>query len=190
MTAGIESKFPLDFNYEVWTVEKAIPWIFFGDWHVDEPNNRTVAHKHIANLFVHGSSIHAERIISSEKRRLVEDLSIYLKRRLGPLDATSAFSPLAWCRLAIQYWLHMGRGQGLFLNAYVNWVIEKNNGGPAFVIYEESDVNSALSRKKKMLLDAFLFGEVKDSLIKSAKWRLKKLTPKTSVKVNLSTNNI
>ena len=139
METGIESKFPLDFNATVWSVEVAAPWIFFGDWCVAQTTNKNSALIHIANQFVHGTSIGAEKILSRQITQQIETLAAYVKRRLGALSESTAFPPLVWCRLAIQFWLEAGGQQKLVLIGYASWIIKKNRACPVFVFYEEVD---------------------------------------------------
>ena len=150
--------FPLNFDHSRWTVEEALPWIFFGD--LDEITQQQVflsAVKYIMN------EDDGEAFKTRHPKEFTLAVSLHkflMSHRLqGAIPSRKDFyTPIIWCRLAVQFWLQHGGRQELFISAMTNWFEIKNRSGIAFVFYEIN--RSGLSIKSKMFLERFLFEEI------------------------------
>lgn len=161
--AKISKDFPLDFNAQEWTVEEALPWVFFGDyWNNDNWTDLS----EFTLRFVVGEA--DER---SALRYLTEDTRALQKhfREHGVMRRQTSFSPLVWCRLAIQLWLKRGGRQETFMLAMSEWIRKKNKGGAAYVFYRHPNTG----KNRKMSMDAFLFAGSELPDLQKTQWKYK-----------------
>ena len=160
MVTNKSRSFPLDFDDKHWSVEEALPWVFFGDFNAEKTwADRT---QYAVSYVVAEADDRTPSIYSCEHiKQLQKSL-----RACGIVRRNSTFTPLVWCRLAVQFWLANGYGQEVFTSAMTCWVKRKNRGGVAFVSYKCADS----SKRRRIPLEAFLFGcpEFPDFL--NAKW--------------------
>lgn len=159
MTKRVET-FPLNFDAPMWSIEEAVPWIFFGDMreHPSWSELTTLAVGYAAGEV-------DDRRLSRTQSESCACLQQHL-RMLGVISRGSFFTPLIWCRLAIQFWLEHGGHQKIFTTAMTRWVIEKNKGGMAFVSYK----NSSHPNGREIPMEAFLFGVIEMSALLKSEW--------------------
>lgn len=155
--------FPLDFDAQEWTVEAALPWVFFGDERDTEVwKDKTK----FAVRFVVGDV--DERSNNIYLKPYIRALQTYIISEHREVRSHTAFPPLVWCRLAIQFWLTVGGRQDSFISAMTKWVRKQNKGGMAFVVYRCASTD----KKRRMPMEAFLFGRELPDLI-STEWEYK-----------------
>lgn len=168
-------KFPLNFDAPSWTIEEAVPWVFFGD-SCEEQSWEQVTK--IAVGYVVGE-VDDGRLTRNQFAAFAAIQRPL--RMLGVLSRGTAFSPLIWCRIAIQFWLEHGGRQQKFISAITRWVSTKSKGGVAVVRYTNDDHPNG----REIPLEVFLFGTIDDSAILKTEWGYRNLsanattTPKT-----------
>ncbi|QRM20740.1 hypothetical protein GBK02_15835 [Dechloromonas sp. TW-R-39-2] len=161
--AKISKVFPLDFNAQEWTVEEALPWVFFGD---DSGKGIWKEQAEFNVQFVVGEA--DERSNNIHLKTCTRRLQKYFREH-GEVRRCTAFSPLVWCRLAIQFWLMLGGRQEAFMSAMTDWIKTKNKGGKAFVAY----CCATTGKKGRMPMEAFLFGGDELPDLKATEWKYK-----------------
>ncbi|RKT63096.1 hypothetical protein DFR40_0146 [Azonexus fungiphilus] len=154
--------FPLDFDAQEWTLEAALPWVFFGDFRDKESWTDLTD---FAIKFMVGDV--DERSNSIHLKPYTRELQKHFREH-GVMRRHTAFSPLVWCRLAIQFWLKLGGRQEAFMSAMTKWVRKQNKGGMAFVVYR----CASTGKKRRMPMEAFLFGRELPDLM-STEWEYK-----------------
>ena len=170
-------KFPLNFDAPTWSIEEAVPWIFFGDSCEEQSWGQVTK---LAVGYVAG-----EVDDGCLKKNQSEAFAAIQKplRALGVLSRGTGFSSLIWCRIAIQFWLEHGGRQQKFISAMTRWVKAKSKGGVAVVRYTNDDHPDG----QEMPLEVFLFDTIDDSTILKTEWGYRNLsanattTPKTKL---------
>lgn len=155
--------FPLDFNAQEWTVEEALPWLFFGDERnadVWKDKTKFAVRFVVGDVDERSNNIYLKPYIRALQRYISEHREV---------RSHTAFSPLVWCRLAIQFWLTCGNRQDVFMSAMTKWIRQKNKGGTAHVVY--LDRNSG--KYKKMPMEVFLFSGGRLPSLLETEWEYK-----------------
>lgn len=166
-------KFPLNFDARTWSIEKAVPWIFFGDSSADQSWSQTTE---LAVGYVAGE-VHDRKVSGSQSADFAT-LQRHL-RMLGVLSRDTSFTPLVWCRVAIQLWLKHGRRQEKFISAMTQWVEAKNNGRVAVVNYKNVDHPNG----RELPLEVFLLGNIGSFELLKAEWVSRSLSGKSATQV-------
>jgi hypothetical protein len=118
------------------------------------------------------------------------------------LSRKSEFSPLVWCRLAVQFWMIYGGRQNAFLSSMTKWIKDKNKKSSAFVFYE-TNIGEPLVTVK-LPLSVFLLDDFDIHNVSAGGYRLKnikqlpdrsssvkpKSSPKRSRQSSIGTNAI
>ena len=149
MTTG-SKLFPLNFDEPYWAIEDALRWVFLGSF--DVPVSTLIV-KYLVNED-EGRSL---KPLVGNGYGYVEKLQKFLIVQLfrGSIpNRMDKFSPLVWCRLAVQFWMEYGGSQSAFTSAMTQWVKYKNRGGVAFISYRYNEN----TKRRKIPLEAFLFG--------------------------------
>lgn len=165
-----EEKFPLNFDATTWSIEEAVPWIFFGDASVEHswPEVTKLAVGYVVGEVDDGRlSRHQSEVFSGLQKHL---------RKLGVLQRDTAITPLVWCRVAIQFWLEHGGRQRKFVSAMTRWVQAKNKGGVAMVRY----TNQKYPSGREIPLDVFLFRNIDDTTFLNTELKYPSLGTKTA----------
>ena len=152
--------FPLNFDAPMWSVEEAVPWIFFGD---SSEHSLWSEVTRIAVGYVVGEV--DDRELSKSQSEAYANLQRHI-RMLGDLSRSTSFPPVVWCRLAVQFWLKHGGRQKVFTSAMTRWVIVMNRGGIAFVSYVSGDNKNG----REMPLEAFLLDNIEESELLKNNW--------------------
>lgn len=172
MTKGA-NVFPLNFDHSSWTVEEALPWIFFGD--LNKITQQQVFLSAVSYLMNEDDGAVFKTRHPKEFTLAVSLHKFLMSHRLqGAIpNRKDCYAPIVWCRFAVHFWLRYGGRQELFASAMTDWFERKNNPGRSFVFYEiNRDGTSAIN---KMTLERFLFGEIDLTIGKLSGFRLKKI---------------
>ena len=169
-----EKNFPLNFNANYWSIEEAVPYIFFGDLTPNEKVSEEIV-RYVSNEIEETSLIKQW----DNEVYLIELLQPYLIRLLPEelvMDRKIYYPPVVWCRIAVQFWLEHGSRQQTFIAAMTQWIKSKNQSGQVFVFYDVKPDNIGGRTKGKMLLEVFLFGaiDIKDAENKNYRLNLAK----------------
>lgn len=153
-------KFPLNFDAPSWSIEEAVPWIFFGD-SCEEQSWEQVTKLAIGYVAGEVDDGRLPRNQSAAFAAIQRHL-----RMLGVLSRGTGFSPLIWCRMAIQFWLEHGGCQQKFISAMTRWVNAKSKGDVAVVRYANDDHPSG----QEIPLEIFLFGTIEPCSLLNNAW--------------------
>lgn len=153
-------KIPLNFDAPSWSIEEAVPWIFFGDSCEEQSWERVTK---LAVGYVVGE-VDDGRLTPNQSAAFAA-IQRHL-RMLGVLSRGTAFPPLIWCRIAIQFWLEHGGRQQKFISAMTRWVKAKSKGGVAVVRYTNDDHPDG----QEIPLEVFLFGTIEACSLLSNAW--------------------
>lgn len=167
-------KFPLNFDASTWCIEEAVPWIFFGDSSEEQSWEQVtkLAVGYVTGEVDDGSLKQNQSVaLASIQRHL---------RMLGVLPRGTGFSPLIWCRMAIQFWLEHGGRQQEFISAMTRWVKAKSKGGVAVVRYTNDDHPDG----QEIPLEVFLFGSIEACSLLSNAWAYQSSSANAATKSN------
>lgn len=165
-----EEKFPLNFDAPTWSIEEAVPWIFFGDRSKEQSWSQVTK---LAIGYVAGEV--DDRTVSRSQSASLADLQRHL-RVLGVLSRNTSFTPLIWCRVAIQFWLKNGGRQQKFISAMIHWANAKNKSNVVAVNYKDIDCQN----DQEISFEVFLFGKIASSELLKVKWVSKSLSSKSA----------
>lgn len=166
-------KFPLNFDARTWSIEEAVPWIFFGDSSEDQSWSQTTE---LAVGYVAAEV--DDRKVSRSQSADFAPLQRHL-RMLGVLTRDTSFTPLIWCRVAIQFWLKHGGRQEKFISAMTQWVETKNKGSVAVVNYKNVDHPNG----REIPFEVFLLGNIGSFELLKAEWVSRSLSGKSATQV-------
>lgn len=153
-------QFPLNFDARTWSIEEAVPWIFFGDSSEEQFWEQVTK---LAVGYVVGE-VDDGRLPRNQSAAFAA-IQRHL-RMLGVLSRGTGFSPLIWCRIAIQFWLEHGGRQQKTISAMTRWVKAKSKGGVAVVRYTNDDHPNG----QEIPLEVFLFGNIEPCSLLSNAW--------------------
>lgn len=176
--SNVVKPFPLNFDDDYWRIEEAVPFIFFGDLALNKQESEEIV-KYVSNEIEEGSLL-KER---GNQFRLIEPLQQYLIRLVPErsiIDRKMSYSPLVWCRIAVQFWLTYGGRQKKFTLAMTQWIKNKNKLGRGFVFYDSKPDNVGGRSKNKMPLEIFFFDNIDINDTVDKNYRLKSVKPKVA----------
>lgn len=153
-------KFPLNFDAPSWSIEEAVPWIFFGDSCEEQTWEQVtkLAVGYVAGEVDDGRLPRNQSAAFAAIQRHI--------RMLGVLSRGTGFSPLIWCRMAIQFWLKHGGRQQKFISAMTRWVRARSKDGMALVSYTNDDHPDG----QEIPLEVFLFGTIEARSLLNNAW--------------------
>ena len=167
-------KIPLNFDAPSWSIEEAVPWIFFGDSCEEQSWERVTK---LAVGYVVGE-VDDGRLTPNQSAAFAA-IQRHL-RMLGVLSRGTAFPPLIWCRIAIQFWLEHGGRQQKFISAMTRWVKAKSKGGVAVVRYTNDDHPDG----QEIPLEVFLFGTIEACSLLNNAWAYQSSSANAATKPN------
>jgi len=161
MATKRSESFPLNFDEASWTIEIAVPLIFFGDF--DEPERQRLSQSAIQFLVNEvGTTVFKTQYppLNLIAEELHKEL-IALRKRGAIADRTEGYAPLVWCRLAVQLWLEYGIRQKSFMNPMLHWIKTKCKDGPPLVKCNLD--RNGIRKTQKIPLTVFLFEDINEA---------------------------
>lgn len=168
--AKTSTDFLLNFNDSHWSFEDAVPAIFLGDWEADQ--RKRLSPDLILVLLNEGEGRALGAALPKERLEGIAALHDFLINKIFKPSLPSrerSLSPIIWCRIAIQFWLMHGGRQEIFVSAMTRWIKSKHKEGAAYVVYRSANEE----RRKKIPMEAFLFGGVRLPPLLETEWEYK-----------------
>ena len=138
MATNRSGSFPLNFDAASWSIEDALPCIFFGDF--QEPEMQLYSLSAVA-FIVNETEKTIFKTQYPALNQLIDDLhrKLTVLRLRGKIaNRSECYAPLLWCQLAVQFWLKYGLRQKTFTDALLSWIKGKNKKGAQLVFYESN----------------------------------------------------
>lgn len=155
----------LDFDADAWSCEKALPEIFLSDLDHDGP--RSLCEKIVKYLL---NEADVPSIEKDSHLWPVRKLKAYLGKIFLETELVRGekYSPIVWCRVAIQFWLSAGGRQAVFMAGMTEWLGDQYWGSyPVVEPQQRAD-----AERYQVPVEVFLFA-AKLRCPLSSGWQLK-----------------